>query len=305
MALLKPYTFTAGTKARASEVNANFDALYTEVNSLESRIIDYESQIQYLQNTKADINGSYLNRFAVANPITNYDAVNKQYLQNATANSIAYINGLGITKVGDATISVDAGSCYDSTNTQLLVLENSLEKQNQTQAASSVYYVYLIGKATGNEDILISALSIDPNLPDEYLYYRRIGSYTTDSDNKITQINVEQLSQYGSSSVFFNTAADSIASAIAPDMSRKINISSGWVATSGGWIVCNGNSNASGGAPSAYIDGQEIYANIQVAGDGRAGYLRTASVAFISKGQTYTTSGRMVSSTFCPCKGVS
>ena len=52
MAILKPYTFTAGTKARASEVNANFDALYTEVNSLESRIIDYESQIQYLQNTK-------------------------------------------------------------------------------------------------------------------------------------------------------------------------------------------------------------------------------------------------------------
>ena len=125
MAILKPYTFTAGTKARASEVNANFDALYTEVNSLESRIIDYESQIQYLQNTKADINGSYLNRFAVANPITNYDAVNKQYLQNATANSITYINGLGITKVGDATISVDAGSCYDSSNTQLLILENT------------------------------------------------------------------------------------------------------------------------------------------------------------------------------------
>ena len=305
MAILKPYTFTAGTKARASEVNANFDALYTEVNSLESRIIDYESQIQYLQNTKADINGSYLNRFAVANPITNYDAVNKQYLQNETANSITYINGLGITKVGNATISVNAGSCYDSTNTQLLILENSLEKQNQTQAASSAYYVYLIGKSTGNEDILISALSIDPNFPEEYSYYRRIGSYTTDSDNKITQINVEQLSQYGGSSSFFNGTADSIASAIAPDMSKKINISSGWVATSGGWIACNGNSDASGNPPSAYIDGQEVYANIQSAGDRRAGYLRTSSVAFISKWQTYTTSGRMVSSTFCPCKGVS
>ena len=251
MAILKPYTFTAGTKARASEVNANFDALYTEVNSLESRIIDYESQIQYLQNTKADINGSYLNRFAVANPITNYDAVNKQYLQNATANSITYINGLGITKVGDATISVDAGSCYDSTNTQLLVLENSLSKQNQTQAASSVYYVYLIGKSTGNEDILISPLSIDPNLPEEYLYYRRIGSYTTDSDNKIIQINVEQLSQYSGANSFLKQNSESMLSIISPDLSSSIDIGSGWVSTSAGWIYASRSGDNFGATLSA------------------------------------------------------
>ena len=244
MAILKPYTFTAGTKARASEVNANFDALYTEVNSLESRIIDYESQIQYLQNTKADINGSYLNRFAVANPITNYDAVNKQYLQNATANSITYINGLGITKVGNATISVNAGSCYDSTNTQLLVLEGSLEKQNQTQAASSVYYVYLIGKSTGNEDILISALSIDPNLPEEYLYYRRIGSYTTDSDNVITQVNNEQISQYSGASVLFDSNVDSITSLLMPDYNKLFSISSGYNTVSDSLIWVFGSADA-------------------------------------------------------------
>lgn len=282
MAILKPYTFTAGTKARASEVNANFDALYTEVNSLESRIIDYESQIQYLQNTKADINGSYLNRFAVANPITNYDAVNKQYLQNATANSITYINGLGITKVGDATISVDAGSCYDSTNTQLLVLENSLEKQNQTQAASSVYYVYLIGKSTGNEDILISALSIDPNLPEEYLYYRRIGSYTTDSNNKIAQINVEQLSQYSSSSTFFTSERSSIIQAIVPDYSRRVSYSVGTThtATSDGIVNFSFWYDQSVTA-HAYINGSEVGSGVtNVQGRDNFNY-------YVKKGDTF------------------
>ena len=305
MAILKPYTFTAGTKARASEVNANFDALYTEVNSLESKIIDYESQIQDLQNTKADINGSYLNRFAVANPITNYDAVNKQYLQNATANSITYINGLGISRAGNNTITVNPGSCYDSTDTQLLVLENSLSKQNATQAASLTYYVYLIGKATGNEDILISTLSIDPNLPDEYLYYRRIGYYTTDSNNSITSINVEQINQYGGSASFVNGMSGNLFDSLALNPSRGINISSGWVATSSGWVWVLGNSNASGNSPYAYVDGQEVYQNWQSAGDSRAGSLKTSSIFFVGKGQTVTTTGRVEGLRFYPCKGVS
>ena len=296
MAILKPYTFTAGTKARAAEVNANFDALYTEVNSLESRIIDYESQIQDLQNTKADINGSYLNRFAVANPITNYDAVNKQYLQNATANSITYINGLGITKVGDATISVDAGSCYDSTDTQLLVLENSLEKQNQTQAVSSVYYVYLIGKATGNEDILISALSTNPNLPDEYLYYRRIGSYTTDSDNKITQINVEQLSQYSSSSTFFAQTSKDITNLVTPDYSAGYNINDGWTAPTDGMCFFQGTPDGGSGIT---IDGEAFQVSYDT-GDGQS----SGSLSMIvGKGTVVSGFYRLGRASFFPFKG--
>lgn len=296
MAILKPYTFTAGTKARAAEVNANFDALYTEVNSLESRIIDYESQIQDLQNTKADINGSYLNRFAVANPITNYDAVNKQYLQNATANSITYINGLGITKVGDATISVDAGSCYDSTDTQLLVLKNSLEKQNQTQAASSIYYVYLIGKATGNEDILISTLSVDPNLPDEYLYYRRIGSYTTDSDNKISQINVEQLSQYSSSSTFFTQTSKDITNLVTPDYSASYSIGDGWTAVTDGLCYFQGVPD---GVSHVTIGG----VGFQVTFDTGDGQSNGALSMIVGKGTVVNGFSRIARATFLPFKG--
>lgn len=296
MAILKPYTFTAGTKARASEVNANFDALYTEVNSLESRIIDYESQIQDLQNTKADINGSYLNRFAVANPITNYDAVNKQYLQNSTANSITYINGLGISRAGNNTITVNPGSCYDSTNTQLLVLENSLSKQNATQAASSTYYVYLIGKATGNEDILISTLSIDPNLPDEYLYYRRIGSYTTDGSNNITQINVEQLSQYSSSSTFFSQTSKDITNLVTPDYSAGYNIGNGWTAPTDGLCYFQGTTD---GTSSVTIGG--VY--FQVSYDTGDGQSNGNLSMVVGKGTVVNGFSRIARASFYPFKG--
>lgn len=292
MAILKPYTFTAGTKARASEVNANFDALYTEVNSLESKIIDYESQIQELQNTKADINGSYLNRFAVANPITNYDAVNKQYLQNATANSITYINGLGITKVGDATISVDAGSCYDSTDTQLLVLENSLEKQNQTQAASSIYYVYILS-TTGGEDILIFPES---SLPSEYSYHRRIGSYTTDSDNKILQINVEQLSQYSSSSTFFAQTSKDITNLVTPDYSAGYSIGDGWTAVTDGLCFFQGVPD---GGSYVTIGG----VSFQVSFDTGDGQSNGALSMIVGKGTVVNEFSRIAKASFYPFKG--
>ena len=302
MAILKPYTFTAGTKARASEVNANFDALYTEVNSLESRIIDYESQIQDLQNTKADINGSYLNRFAVANPITNYDAVNKQYLQNATANSITYINGLGISRAGNNTITVNPGSCYDSTDTQLLVLENSLSKQNTTQAANSTYYVYLIGKATGNENILISTLSVNPNLPDEYLYYRRIGSYTTDGSNVILQITNEQVGQYTSGNLLTQNAAN-IANIIAPKFGSGISISNGWVATKSGWIYIRHKQTGDNQTYTVSIDNVVVF--FSGGGGSYSGGDTDCSFVFIAKGSTMTRSGSgEITTNFYPCRGV-
>lgn len=192
MAILKPYTFVAGTKAKASEVNADFDALYSEVNSMGSSLEQVEADVETLGTTKANINGNSGNRFAVANPVNSYDAVNKQYLFNSIANSLPYINGLGIAIDSDDTIHVDAGSAYDSTYTTIMVLDTSISKQNDTQSASTTYYVYLIAKANGADtDILISTSSASPALPTDYTLYRRIGSYTTNANNAIASISNE------------------------------------------------------------------------------------------------------------------
>jgi hypothetical protein len=54
-----PNTFTAGTPARAADVNANFQALVTAVNTLSSRVSKLEGQI-----TSADLVGTYaVNQF--------------------------------------------------------------------------------------------------------------------------------------------------------------------------------------------------------------------------------------------------
>ena len=300
MAILKPYTFTAGTKARASQVNANFDALYTEVNSLESRIIDYDAELQRLQNTKADTNGDYLNRFAVADAVTSYDAVNKQYLQNAISNTVTYINGLGISKVDDNTITVDPGNCYDSTDTRLLVLANSLEKQNTTQASSLKYYVYLIATEGGNEDILISTLDANPNLPDGYTYYRLIGEYTTDENNKIDIISVEQLSQY-SYEQFFSKSNQVLFNTIAPDYARARSISVGTevTMTEDGWLICSYSGDANNLIVN--IDGVMVW---RCGAYGSYSNVYGRSMVPVSKGAKVTSSGggdRSIQ--FVPCKG--
>ncbi len=40
--ITKPFTFNTGEPARASEMNDNFDTLYTKVNELDSRISSLE-----------------------------------------------------------------------------------------------------------------------------------------------------------------------------------------------------------------------------------------------------------------------
>lgn len=82
MAITKPFTFVAGTKARANEVNKNFDVLYSEVNAIDANITSINVDIQSLGEDKANINGSANQRFQVGNAINSYDAVNLSQLNN-------------------------------------------------------------------------------------------------------------------------------------------------------------------------------------------------------------------------------
>ena len=225
MSIAKPFTFVANTYAKASEVNADFDTVYAQVNSNISAIAQNATDIDNLENNKADINGSSAQRFAVADAITNGDAINKQTLFKSISNSIDYISGFIITKDSGSpedTIIVSAGSCYDSTKAIVLSLSLAITKQNLSQASNATYYVYIIGNSTGSQtDILISASSTSPGLPAGYSLYRQIGGYTTDSDAKINSI-----SYYG-----VNTDSDkslnAITNACMPDYSAGTSIGNG------------------------------------------------------------------------------
>ena len=110
MAITKPFTFVAGTKARANEVNQNFDVLYSEVNSIDSTLTSIDVNIQSLQDDKANINGSASQRFQVAPAVNSYDAVNLSQLKaNTPIGTIIMVSFDGVPdgylKCNGATVS--------------------------------------------------------------------------------------------------------------------------------------------------------------------------------------------------------
>lgn len=189
MAITKPYTFVAGTKAKAVEVNADFDVLYTEANRLGTEVLNIDLDIQDINNSKANINGDATQRFQLANPENSYDGVNKNYLEKSIANVRDYISGYLITKDTDNSIIVSSGSCYDSTFTTIITSTGNITKENLNQSQNTIYYVYAISDNSGyNVDILISQSAINPPLPSGYTLFRQIGMYKTDEDSKIQYI---------------------------------------------------------------------------------------------------------------------
>jgi hypothetical protein len=76
MAITKPFTFRAGEKARANEVNQDFDVLYAEVNRIGSEIIDLDVDIQSVTAGKAEVNGNATQRFQAAPGVNPYDVAN-------------------------------------------------------------------------------------------------------------------------------------------------------------------------------------------------------------------------------------
>lgn len=182
----KPFNFIANTYAKANEVNADFDTLYTGVNACINQVNTNTTSITNIGTSKADKNGSSSNTFSVADPVYGTDAVNKQSMMSAIGNSIDYIGGLTVSKDGNQTILVTAGSCYDSTHSTILKLDSDTTKQDTTLGASATYYVYIIGDDTGTSiDILISSSSSTPSLPTGYTKYRRIARFTTDASKYI------------------------------------------------------------------------------------------------------------------------
>lgn len=187
MTLIIPYTFVAGTKAQSAQVNENFQAVATEVNSIGSDLADAETAITNLTNSKADVNGNTSNRFAVADPVNGNDAVNKQYFNSLAQYLLA---GLVISKADDEYISCTAGACYDTTGAKILRFASDVSKSEYPYNINATYYVYIVGMPAGgtNTQLLISTSSSSPALPSGYTLYRGLGNFTTDSSGKIKEV---------------------------------------------------------------------------------------------------------------------
>lgn len=123
---------------------------------------------------------------------------------------LKYVNGLGVATVGSQLLSIAAGSCRDSTNTNDIVLQAPIVLDGSIVGANGsdgiplglndTYAVYLIGDSTGYHPVagIFSLSLVRPNLPSGYDMFRRISWAFTRPAGPVT---IEPMWQYGNGDV--------------------------------------------------------------------------------------------------------
>lgn len=189
MVWIIPNTFIAGTKAKANEVNENFTSAKQFMDNLETEQATNTADILQLEQNKADLNGSFEQRFQVADATNSFDAINKQTLLNLVKNTQEVIKGFVLSKFNDNTVSATAGSCYDSTFVYMITSTTSLSKTQENLGNDAKYYIYVCAdKDTGTCELVISLSNTTPELPSGFEYYRQLGYFTTNDEGKINQV---------------------------------------------------------------------------------------------------------------------
>lgn len=184
-----PYTFVAGTKAKASEVNADFNAVANFVDQLELDSAEMETLVTTLNESKANLNGLTNEIFRMADAVSDYDGVNLRTLRRLTANCKGTIFGFKVSKQSNTAVNATSGACWDSTYTDMITSSTNLIKDQSGLSANATYYVYVTSdKETGECELVISLSNATPELPTGYEYYRRLATVTTDGSGYIDSV---------------------------------------------------------------------------------------------------------------------
>lgn len=269
-----PYTFIAGTKAKANEVNGNFTSIKQFVDQLESNLATAELDINNLETNKADINGSQNEVFQVADAENNKDAVNLETLKAQTANSLDVIRGFIPFMSNATTISCTAGNCWDSTYEQMINSYTVLSLQDTALAAYTTYYIYVCyDKETSSCKLAFSTNSTTPTLPAGYDYFRKVGSFTTNSSGNIDTV-------YPIGSVDLSSRTGFIGTYIG-----TLPINSTTVATHNCFVYAKLAGNGS------YIMVQINGVEVSYQASGSKWYNTTTTLIPVKKGQTITIAG--------------
>lgn len=278
-----PYTFVAGTKAKAKEVNDNFNSITMFVDQLEVSNAELEALVNQISATKAELNGDSNNRFQVADALSNYDAINKHTLTNLTANSRDCISGFIIARQSNTSVNCTPGACWDSTYTAMISSTTSLIKDQSNLQANGKYYVYVTSdKETGNCELVISLSNATPELPTGFEYFRQLGYFTTDDNGYIATVTPLT----GNQRVF-----------LFPDYSKAKAISLPYTVTEAGWYDWIASSEQE--RKFLYIDGEVVGA---VSAYGSKDETTQGAMYLVSPGNKITGTTGNINSKFIPAK---
>ena len=181
-----PYTFIGGTKAKASEINANFQEVKKSVDANELNISNLTISVE----NKANINGNGNTLFEVAESNLPTSATNLQQVQTLISPVSSIINGLNFS-VSGTTIFISSGICYDSTLTSLINIGQSTVDAS-TFSSSTTYYIYVANdtSATAGSYMTVTTSNVSPTLPNNNIIYRKIGSFVKSSDTQFQSVNM-------------------------------------------------------------------------------------------------------------------
>lgn len=181
-----PYTFIAGTKAKASEVNADFDAITSFVDELETTSAELELSITQLQNSKADKNGDTTQIFREADAVADYDGVNLRTFKNLTENSKGEVYGFKLSKQSNTSVNATPGACWDSSFNYMIKSDTSLVASQANLSVNATYYIYVVMDTTTKECSLVIDLS--NSSPSGYSCYRQLGKIITDGNGYVSYV---------------------------------------------------------------------------------------------------------------------
>lgn len=246
-----PYTFVAGTKAKAAEVNADFQNIKEFVDGLEIDVDSATTAVASLQANKANLNGQADEIFSMADPVGDYDGVNKRTLINLTANTRDAVTGFVVSKQTNTSVNCTPGACWDVSYTKMIQKTTSMVKTFSALSANATYYIYVTMDATTeNVDLSISTSSVTPEVTTN-IYYRRLATLITDSNGYVDII----INDYVSST---NTSGLSL-----PDYASKQskNVGTTYTADKNGYVFFSGtleDPGDNGEAASFYINNTQM-----------------------------------------------
>lgn len=190
MGLILPYMFSGGFSAKAQEVNANFNKVKEFVDNLENNLEAVQVDVADMQTNKADIRGSNSYNFRVADPVSSFDAVNLQYLEQYVEPIKGYISGFYPHTSGDSTFYLEPGICYDS-NFIYPIKSTTNINGSALSLSTGHYYVWVVASTENSEvsSLAYTLISSGETPPiSEGVVFRRVASMVVSTGHLITLI---------------------------------------------------------------------------------------------------------------------
>ena len=180
------WKFTAGTKAKANEVNENF----TQLLNKDNEIID---AIDTINTSIADVvhkGTSASDVLQVANALNSLDAVNLQTLNSLIEPLKGVMNGYRVNlNMVSNTIYISPGSCYDSLGNRVIKSTQDLSVIGTGRMANATLNLFILKDYTNNNNPTPQVTHNDyPTLETSTTIFRRLGQLLPNAEGKVTEV---------------------------------------------------------------------------------------------------------------------